>query len=86
MKAHAITKDAGPYREPVTIQDLRQRTVVTAEEAFGVLGIGRALGYRSIREGTWPTRVLRLGRVIRIPTGELLAVLGVERTESDEAQ
>jgi hypothetical protein len=46
--------------------------VVTAGR---LLGIGRTLAYRLVRTGKWPTRVIRLGDSIRIPTQPVLALL-----------
>jgi hypothetical protein len=42
---------------------------VTAAE---ILGIGRTAAYELIRTGTWPTPILRLGKLIQIPTSALL--------------
>jgi predicted DNA-binding transcriptional regulator AlpA len=52
--------------------------VVDLATAAAVLGIGRTCAYELVRTGTWPTRVLRVGRLIRIPTAPLLDLLGVE--------
>lgn len=48
------------------------------------VGIGRTKAHEMVRNGTWPTRVLRLGKAYRIPTAELLALLGVEPPELDQ--
>lgn len=32
-----------------------------------MLGIGRTLAYRLVREGDWPTPVIRVGRLIKVP-------------------
>ncbi len=32
-----------------------------------MLGIGRTLAYRLVREGNWPTPVIRMGRLIKVP-------------------
>jgi hypothetical protein len=53
--------------------------VVDLTTAAGVLGIGRTCAYELVRTGAWPTPVLRIGRLIRIPTAPLLDLLGVER-------
>jgi predicted DNA-binding transcriptional regulator AlpA len=58
---------------------LRLPAVVDLTTAAGVLGIGRTCAYELVRTGTWPTPVLRVGRLIRIPTAPLLDLLGVER-------
>ncbi len=48
--------------------------VPTAAEA---LGIGAGLAYELAARGEFPVTVLRLGRLLRVPSAELLAVLGV---------
>jgi hypothetical protein len=42
------------------------------------LGVGRTKAYELVHAGQWPTRVLRLGSLIRVPTAELLDLLGIE--------
>jgi predicted DNA-binding transcriptional regulator AlpA len=51
---------------------------VDVQTAAAVLGLSRTAAYELIRVGGWPTPVLRLGRLIRVPTAPLLALLGVE--------
>jgi predicted DNA-binding transcriptional regulator AlpA len=51
---------------------------VDVQTAATVLGLSRTAAYELIRVGGWPTPVLRLGRLIRVPTAPLLALLGVE--------
>lgn len=51
--------------------------VVDVMTAASMLGIGRTSAYQLIRTGGWPTPVLRLGRVIKIPTADLLELLGI---------
>ena len=53
----------------------RAQTVLSAEEAFKLLGIDRSTGYRAIREGAFPVAVVRIGRVIRVPTAALARLL-----------
>lgn len=43
--------------------------------AASVLGVGERLAYESIKRGDWPTRVLRLGTRILIPTNDLIKLL-----------
>jgi hypothetical protein len=43
--------------------------------AAKVLGIGRSLAYDLIRRDQWPTAVLRIGKLIKIPTAPLLNLL-----------
>ena len=49
--------------------------VIDVPTAAMVLGIGRTSAYELIRTGQFPTPVLRLGRLIRIPSAPLLALL-----------
>ena len=46
-------------------------------EAAHILGVGRTLAYEMVRDETWPTPVIRVGRRIRIPTRPLLTMLGI---------
>ncbi len=50
-------------------------TALSVEQAAHMLGIGRTLAYELIRTESWPTPVLHLGRLIKIPSGPLLALL-----------
>jgi len=54
-------------------------TVVDVPTAAAILGIGRTAAYELIRTNRWPTRVLRMGKLIRIPTAPLRALVGVSR-------
>lgn len=51
--------------------------VIDVPTAADVLGVGKTAAYELIRCGEWPTPVFRLGKLIRIPTAPLLALLGV---------
>lgn len=51
--------------------------VVDLGTAARVLGITRHKAYEMVRTGSWPTRVLKLGRTSRVPTSELLTLIGV---------
>lgn len=55
--------------------------VVTAGR---LLGIGRTTAYQLARAGRFPVPVLRIGGGYRVPTGPLLALLGID-TPSDAA-
>jgi predicted DNA-binding transcriptional regulator AlpA len=64
----------------LTEQDvLALPTVVDVPTAAAVLGIGRTAAYELIRTDQRPTNVLRMGKLIRIPTAPLLALVGVSR-------
>lgn len=52
-------------------------TVVDVPTAARVLGLSRTAAYELIRDGGWPTPVFRLGRLIRVPTAPMLALLGI---------
>ena len=60
--------------------------VPTAAEA---LDLSRTAAYELIRAGQWPTRTFRVGKLIRIPTEEILDLLGIDpsqdQTPSQEA-
>ncbi len=53
--------------------ELRQdeRIVLTVEEAARQLGIGRSLAWRLVNRGDLPS--VKLGRLVRVPKGELEA-------------
>jgi predicted DNA-binding transcriptional regulator AlpA len=60
----------------------------TADEAFALLGVDRTTGYRSIKDGTFPVPVIKVGRLIRVPVAPLQALLflrnaAVEAERSD---
>lgn len=47
------------------------RGVIDLPEAAEMLGIGRTLAYQLVREGRWPTPVIRIGRLIKVPVEPL---------------
>jgi hypothetical protein len=49
----------------------RLPAALTVVQAARLLGIGRSSAYQAVKSGTWPTRVLR------IPSAEVLALLGI---------
>jgi hypothetical protein len=49
--------------------------VLDLVQAGAMLGVGRTTAYRLVRDQQWPTPVLRLGRLIKIPTQPLLDLL-----------
>jgi predicted DNA-binding transcriptional regulator AlpA len=62
-----------------TMDEIRQwpPTVPLWPDAAGALGLSRTAAYELVRRGELPVRTLRLGRLIRVPTAELLTVLGI---------
>jgi predicted site-specific integrase-resolvase len=53
----------------------QDRPVISADEAFALLGIDRTTGYRAIKEGTFPIPCIRVGRLLKVPTAPLVRVL-----------
>ena len=51
--------------------------VVDVGTAADALGLSRTAAYELIRAGHWPTPSFRVGRLIRIPSAPLLALLCV---------
>ena len=49
--------------------------VLDLAHAAALLGVGRTTAYKLVHDGQWPTPVLRLGRLIKIPTQPLLELL-----------
>lgn len=58
---------------------------VSIEQAATSLGIGRTLAYALAKQGRFPVRVLRLGRLYRVPRAELLRLLGEAAAEEADA-
>lgn len=56
---------------------------VSVEEAGELLGISRRSAYRAVERGELPA--LRVGRLLRVPTPKLLALLGVTPTGTRSA-
>jgi hypothetical protein len=64
--------------DAVTDDDLRRLPpLLTVPLAGRVLGIGRTVAYQLVRQGEWPTPVIRVGGQIRIPRAPLLTLIGV---------
>lgn len=60
-----------------TDQVLALPAVVDLPTAARALGVGRTAAYELVRTGEWPTPVLRLGRLIKVPSAPLLELLGL---------
>ncbi len=50
-------------------------TVLDLPAAGALLGIGRTKAYELVREDAWPTPIIRLGKLIKVPTRPLLDLL-----------
>ena len=59
--------------------------VVDVPTAALALGLGKTAAYELIRCGEWPTPVFRLGKLIRVPTAPLLALVGIVPEHVDDA-
>ena len=53
-------------------------TVLDVPVAARMLGIGRTTAYALVRAGDWPTPIIRVGRLIKVPTGPLLELLELQ--------
>ena len=49
--------------------------VLDVPQAARLLGIGRTLAYELVHTDQWPTPVLRIGRLIRIPSRPLIELV-----------
>jgi hypothetical protein len=49
--------------------------VLDLTHAAALLGLDRTTAYKLVHDGQWPTPVLRLGRLIKVPTQPLLELL-----------
>lgn len=55
--------------------------VVDVTTAARALGLGRSTAYELARRGEFPCRVLHIGSSYRVPTADLLRVLGIEHDQ-----
>lgn len=62
-----------------TAEKVRELGLVTSlETAAQILGIGRSKAYEMVRTGEFPVRVMRVGRVYRVPVNAVLRCLEIE--------
>jgi hypothetical protein len=79
---HVTATHMADYRRGLTREQLATLpAAIDIGTAAEVLGIGRSAAYELVRCGKWPTPVLRLGKLIRIPTRPLLELLGERRPD-----
>ena len=70
---------ARPTNEIWTIDAVRGlRATIDIETAGAILGIGRSKSYELAKSGTFPVRVLRIGKRYLVPTPSILALLEIE--------
>lgn len=55
--------------------EARLPAVLNLVQAAALLGLGRTTAYRLVHDKQWPTPILRLGRLIKVPTQPLLDLL-----------
>ena len=60
---------------------LAMPVMVNVDTAARALGFSRSTGYELARRGEFPCRVLHVCSSYRIPTAELLRVLGIDLNE-----
>ena len=58
--------------------------VIDVTTAGKVIGIGRSSAYDLIRRNEFPTPVLHIGKLIKIPTAPLLSLIGVLPPSPDQ--
>jgi len=62
-----------------TAEKVRELGLVTSlETAAQILGIGRSKAYEMARTGQFPVRLMRVGRVYRVPVNAVLRYLEAE--------
>lgn len=54
-------------------------TMPAVPDASEILGIGRSTAYGMLQEGTFPVRVLKVGKKYRVSRADLLKFLGETR-------
>jgi predicted DNA-binding transcriptional regulator AlpA len=60
---------------------LAMPVMVDIGTAARALGLGRSTGYELARRNEFPCRVLHVGSSYRVPTADLLRVLGIDLGE-----
>lgn len=76
----AVTRDGiGRHENGMTRAELLALpAVVDVTTAARALGLGRSTAYDLARRGEFPCRVLHIGSSYRVPTADLLRVLGIQ--------
>lgn len=75
---------AGQKRDGLTRAELLALpAVVDVTTAAWALGLGRSTAYDLARRGEFPCRILHIGSSYRVPTAELLRILGIDPADQD---
>ncbi len=61
--------------EPLTLENLQGRAVVTISEAAQILGVGRVVIRQALKDGSLPALYLGSSRKCRVSVPALVAVL-----------
>lgn len=81
-----MEESLSPDRTP-TIDELvatKEPTVPLWPTAAKALGFGRSTAFAAVEKETWPTRIIKVGNRYRVPTAELLSVLGIDPGLSED--
>ena len=60
--------------------------VLDVPTAAKVLGIGRSLAYDLVRRGEWPSTVIHVGKLIKIPSAPLLRLIESKGDDAEEVR
>ena len=68
---------SGPRNNYTSANILRAAlpAVLDVPQAARLLGIGRTLAYELVRTDQWPTPIIRVGRLIKIPSAPLIELM-----------
>jgi hypothetical protein len=70
-----VAQDGGGDPERPTPPKPKLPPVLDLPRAAALLGVGRTTAYKLVQQDRWPTPVLRIGRLIKVPTKPLLDLL-----------
>lgn len=71
--------------EPMKLTDLATLpTVIDVATAARALGLSRTYAYVLAKRGEFPCRIIRIGTGYRVPTAELLTLLGIDDAHTHE--
>lgn len=83
VNSESVTCVSAPADARIDVSTLP--AVIDVETAGRLLGLGRSAAYQLVKDGDWPTPVLRLGRRWRVLTAPLLALLGIDGVQPSPA-
>jgi excisionase family DNA binding protein len=66
------------HRQDLQMDSQELPPTLSVEQAAELVGVGRNAAYRAAHSGDIPA--FRVGRKLRVPTAELLRLLGIERS------